>query len=127
MTDCLSGNPSIPSGDPRLPHGRLLANTCLETPKDGRDREAMLDYKVRRLADLMRLSKKTMLYIDATTTTADGFDSKTAITACEVEMESYRDLIYVKPIFQETAESTGVPRLALFAHLKESVCKHCFS
>ena len=91
MTDCLSGNPSIPSGDPRLPHGRLLANTCLETPKDGRDREAMLDYKVRRLADLMRLSKKTMLYIDATTTTADGFDSKTAITACEVEMERYRD------------------------------------
>ena len=69
----------------------------------------------------MRLSKKTMLYIDATTTTADGFDSKTTITACEVEMESYRDYIYVKLIFQETAESTGVPRLALFAHLKESV------
>ena len=85
VTDCLSGTPNIPPGDPRLPHGRLLSNTCLETPKDGRDREAMLDYKVRRLADLMRLSKKTILYIDATTTTAEGFDSKKAVTYCEVK------------------------------------------
>ena len=44
----------------------------------------MLDYKVRRLADLMRLSKKTILYINATTTTDEGFDSKKAITYCEV-------------------------------------------
>ena len=51
----------------------------------------MLDYKVRRLADLMRLSKKTILYIDATTTTNEGFDSKKAITYCEVKQ--------VKPIF----------------------------
>ena len=87
VTDCLSGTPSIPPGDPRLPHGRLLSNTCLETPKDGRDREAMLDYKFRRLADLMRLSKKTILYMDATTTTTEGFDSKKAITYCEVKWE----------------------------------------
>jgi hypothetical protein len=50
VADCLSGHPVLAAGDPRLPHGRLLANTCLEAPQDGRDREAMLDYKVRRLA-----------------------------------------------------------------------------
>ena len=47
----------------------------------------MLDYKFRRLADLMRLSKKTILYMDATTTTTEGFDSKKAITYCEVKWE----------------------------------------
>ena len=52
----------------------------------------MLDYKVRRLADLMRLSKKTILYMDATTTTMEGFDSKKAITYCEVTL--------VQPIFK---------------------------
>ena len=119
VTDCLSGTPNIPPGDPRLPHGRLLSNTCLETPKDGRDREAMLDYKVRRLADLMRLSKKTILYIDATTTTAEGFDSKKAITYCEVKVKPL--LIHPDFSFQDTAEETDLPRLALFAHLKENV------
>ena len=120
VTDCLSGTPSIPPDDPRLPHGRLLSNTCLETPKDGRDREAMLDYKVRRLADLMRLSKKTILYVDATTTTNEGFDSKKAITYCEVKwFEPF--LKHLKFALQDTAEETGLPRLALFAYLKENV------
>ena len=34
----------------------------------------------------MRLSKKTILYLDATTTREDGFDANTLITHCQVIM-----------------------------------------
>ena len=88
VTDTLSGVPVIGDADPRRPHGRMLAHTCLEPPVEGRDREAIIDYKVRRLADLMQLSRKTLLYIDATTTNEDGFDPDLSLTYCEVQVRS---------------------------------------
>ena len=63
-----SGN--YETGDPRLAHGRLFSTVCLAAPRSGEagwleDSAPVITRKLTALRDLLRLSRRTVLYTEA--------------------------------------------------------------
>ena len=68
VTDALTHFKEIEEDDPRIHHGRMLSETCLEPPDEEggqyRDKEHTLDFKIEKMINLVKLSKKTVFYMD---------------------------------------------------------------
>ena len=69
IVDTLVQFKTIPEEDLRIHHGRMVSETCLEIPEHEvdvmEDKAYTIEFKVGKLIDLMRMSKKTILCIDA--------------------------------------------------------------
>ena len=55
IADALTHFKQIQPGDPRIYHGRLLSETCLEEPEQSQDREHTRTYKLEKLIDLVKV------------------------------------------------------------------------
>ena len=72
VTDALTHFKEIQEEDPRIHHGRMLSETCLEPPEElegfFEDKEHTLDYKIEKMINLVKMSKKTVFVVDAVKT-----------------------------------------------------------
>lgn len=69
VADALTHFTEIKNDDPRIYHGRMLSETCLEAPEEVNgsfeDKTHTLDYKIEKMINLVKLSKKTVFFMDA--------------------------------------------------------------
>ena len=70
VADALTHFKEIDPEDPRIHHGRMLSETCLEAPDESdtgvfEDKDHTLDYKLEKMINLVRLSKKTVFCVCA--------------------------------------------------------------
>ena len=105
IVDTLVQFKTIPEEDLRIHHGRMVSETCLEVPEQEvdviEDKSYTVEFKVGKLIDLMRMSKKTILCIDA--------------LGSEPELTSKIDS---PTCILNTLDETGQNRLALLSYLR---------
>ena len=69
VADALTHFKQIEEDDPRIHHGRMLSETCLEAPDNNEnkfeDKEHTLDYKIEKMINLVKLSRKTVFVMEA--------------------------------------------------------------
>ena len=58
IADALTHFKEIQPDDPRIYHGRILSETCLEEPDQSEDREHTRSYKLEKLIDLVKVSHR---------------------------------------------------------------------
>ena len=58
IADALTHFKEIQPEDPRIYHGRILSETCLEEPDQSEDREHTRTYKLEKLIDLVKVSHR---------------------------------------------------------------------
>ena len=92
VTDALTHFKEIQEEDPRIHHGRMLSETCLEPPEedDGffEDMEHTLDFKIEKMINLVKMSKKTVFVVDAVKT-----DPISCTVKRELETEAQNKLL----------------------------------
>ena len=61
IADALTHFKVIQQDDPRIFHGRMLSETCLEEPEESQDRQHTKSYKLEKLIDLVKVSSSDHL------------------------------------------------------------------
>ena len=101
VTDALTHFKEIQEQDPRIHHGRMLSETCLETPEedDGflEDVEHTLDYKIEKMINLVKMSKKTVFVVDAVNS-----DPISCTLKSELEPEAQNKLLLTSYLKQQS-------------------------
>ena len=105
IVDTLVQFKTIQEDDLRIHHGRMVSETCLEVPEEAEgmmeDKDYTIKFKVGKLINLIKLSKKTIICVDA-------FVSEPEL-ATKVEPPT---------CILNSLDEVGEKRLALFSHLR---------
>ena len=75
IADALTHFKEIQPEDPRIYHGRILSETCLEEPDQSEDREHTRSYKLEKLIDLVKVGRLGLSHLISFVSLAEQEDN----------------------------------------------------